>query len=126
MPRRFTVKNGANFPVNHTPVFELVYLGPKPNPCIDFDWGAVREAAEIEEVSDVPATEDAGVFTISDPAVAARKKAEAKMAVRAAFITAEEARTAAEEMAARFYAEHDLSDSESAFSEWMSDSEADE
>jgi hypothetical protein len=46
---------------------------------------------------------------------------EEKERVRTAFRSAEDAKYAAEEMAARFYAKYDLSDSESAFSEWASD-----
>jgi hypothetical protein len=46
--------------------------------------------------------------------------------VRTAFQFAEEARQKAEAMAALFYSKYDLSDSESAFSELVSDEEDEE
>ena len=62
---------------------------------------------------------DATPFVLQDPAVAERKKAEAKERIRAAFRTAEQATRDAEQMASEFYDVYDLSDNESAFSEWM-------
>ncbi len=76
----------------------------------------------MEEVSDVP-TAGGPVVTLADPARLAKEKAEAKERIRTAFEAAKEARTMAERMAAEFYDRYDLSDSESAFTEWLSDSD---
>lgn len=92
---------------------------------IDFEWdGLPGRDSELEEVSDIASAAE-GSMTIKDPATMAREKAMAKEAVRAAFQEAEAARGHAEDLATRFLATYDLSDSESAFSEWMSDSEDD-
>jgi hypothetical protein len=106
------------------PTFELVYVSPvkQNDPVIDFSWG--EEDGELEEVSDVPLDETAATLTLKDPAGEARKKAAEKEKVRDAFRVAEEAREAAEAAAAEFLDTYDLSDSESAFSEWLSDEEA--
>jgi hypothetical protein len=105
---------------------------------IDFDWGGGSGAPtiansfvgragsdELEEVSDVCDAAD-GVITLADPAVKAREKAAAKARVREAFEAAETARAEAEAAAAAFLDAYDLSDSESAFTEWLSDSSDDE
>jgi hypothetical protein len=108
------------------PTFELVYIGPaaSQDPVIDFSWDADGSDLEVEEVSDVPLDETAAVLTLKDPAAEARKKAAEKEKVKAALRAAEEARVAAEAAAAEFLDTYDLSDSESAFSEWLSDEEA--
>lgn len=101
------------------PVFLAIYRGPFSDPTIDFEWSAAAD--DLEEISDVPVASDSNkVISLSDPAA---KKAQAKAAVRAAFVKAEEARAAAQMLADEFLEEYDLSDSESAFSEWMSDEE---
>jgi hypothetical protein len=87
--------------------------------------GSAGPADELEEVSDVPEAAD-GVITLADPAVKAREKAAAKAQVRAAFEAAETARAEAEAAAAAFLDVYDLSDSESAFSEWLSEGEESE
>lgn len=108
------------------PVFLAIYRGPISDPTIDFDWSSSAAAAaasdDLEEISDVPVAADGGqkVISLSDPVA---KKAQAKAVVREAFLKAEEARAAAQALADEFLEEYDLSDSESAFSEWMSDEE---
>lgn len=101
------------------PIFEVKNV-TVPETVIDFNWG---DKPELEEISDVAAEVDDGVITLTDPAVKAREKAAAKSAVRAAFHAAEEARANAQKLANEFLDAYDLSDSESAFSEWMSESE---
>ena len=104
------------------PVWKLHYLGRPPSE-IDFEWEAPKPAGdELEEVSDVP-TAGGPVVTLADPARLAKEKAEAKERIRTAFEAAKTARTTAEQMAAEFYDRYDLSDSESAFTEWLSDSD---
>ena len=104
------------------PVFLAVYRGPSSDPTIDFEWSAGENASDdLEEISDVPAAADGTkVISLSDPAA---KKVLEKAAVRAAFVKAEEARAAAQALADGFFETYDLSDSESAFSEWMTDEE---
>jgi hypothetical protein len=63
-------------------------------------------------------TASGGAMKIKDPAVLAREKAEAKERVRTAYRAAESARQAADAMASQFYSAYDVSDTESAFSEW--------
>ena len=107
------------------PQFKLHYLGTRP-PEIDIDWvdpGLPTSGDEIVEVSDVPSNTGGPMLTLADPAKQAREKAEAKARVRAAFVAAQEARTTAESLAQTFYEAYDLSDSESAFTEWLSDSD---
>jgi hypothetical protein len=58
---------------------------------------------------------------LRDPVLLRKEMLEEKERVRNAFRIAEEAKLNAEELAARFYARYDPSDSESAFSEWASD-----
>jgi hypothetical protein len=105
------------------PVFDLLFLESLEAGVIDFDWG-VEDAAggvsELEEVSDVSFMDTAsgGAMKIKDPAVLAREKAEAKERVRTAYRAAESARQAADAMASQFYSAYDVSDTESAFSEW--------
>ena len=108
-------------------VWKLHYLGQPPSE-IDFDWAPPKPAeGELEEVSDVPADgAENGVLTLTDPALRAREKAEAKARIKAAFASAQEARTSAEKLASDFYDKYDLSDSESAFTEWLSDSDEDD
>lgn len=106
------------------PTFKLHYLGPAQT-AIDFDWPAPSVSNdEIIEVSDVPTSGSSGpMITLADPAAAAREKAAAKSTIRAAFAAASTAREEAEKLAQDFYDKYDLSDSESAFSEWISDTE---
>jgi hypothetical protein len=114
------------------PVFRILFVEAVAPTAIEFEWGVDADAAagdedEIEEVSDVAldAEDDGAAVRLMDPAVREREKEEAKARIRAAFLAAEEARTTAEELAARFHEAYDLSDSESAFSEWIgSDSES--
>ena len=92
---------------------------------IDFDWTAgVSSGAELEEVSDVPAAGGGEPFVLSDPAAKERAKAAEKAKVRDLFAAATNARLEAETAAAAFLDTYDLSDSESAFSEWMSADES--
>lgn len=106
------------------PRFTLHYLGKKHNE-IDFDWPAPAPPVDLTEVSDVPfAEEGPQVVALADPALKARQKAEAKAQIRAAFEAAKAARASAQELADKFYEAYDLSDSESAFTEWMSDEDS--
>lgn len=93
---------------------------PAASPTIDFDWAA---PSELEEVSDVPAAGGAP-FVLSDPAAKERAKRAEKEKIRVLFATATNARLEAETAAAAFLDTYDLSDSESAFSEWMSADES--
>ncbi len=108
------------------PVFDLVFVESLESAhVIDFDWG-VEDATgsgtgnDLEEVSDVSFMDMAsgGAMKIKDPAVIAREKAEAKERVRAAYRAAEAARETADNLASQFYSTYDISDTESAFSEW--------
>jgi hypothetical protein len=106
------------------PVFDLLFVESLESAhVIDFDWG-VEDAAgagnDLEEVSDVSFMDTAsgGAMKIKDPALIAREKAEAKERVRAAYRAAEAARETADKMASQFYSTYDVSDTESAFSEW--------
>lgn len=108
------------------PIFIMVYVGPVGAGIIDFEWSAGKTGAdELEEISDVPNAAEEGTFTLMDPAIKEREKAAAKAVVKAAFVAAEEARAHAEKLADDFEAKYDLSDSESAFSEWLSEDEDD-
>ena len=87
---------------------------------IDFDWGNAA-ATELEEISDVPVSAgDESPFVLTDPVAKERAKLAAKTQVRQLFTTAHNARLEAEAAAAVFLDTYDLSDTESAFSEWMS------
>jgi len=101
------------------PFFKTVFLEKVPDSLIDLDFGGASE--EVEEVSDVGAVADSPPIVLQDPATTQRKKREAKDQIRAAFRTAEQATRVAEKMASEFYDVYDLSDNESAFSEWMSE-----
>lgn len=103
------------------PCFKVLYVCPAPvesHTVIDFDFDAA-EGAECIEVSDVPATD--GVVHLVDPAQREREKAIMKAQVRAAFTEAQVAREKAEDMAHAFLEKYDLSDAESAFTEWEED-----
>ena len=108
------------------PIFDVVFVeSDTKDAVIDFDWGVPQEESELQEVSDVSIlpTASGDTVKIKDPATLAREKAAAKEHVREAYRVAEAARESAEELAARFYASYDVSDNESAFSEWAEDSE---
>ncbi len=113
------------------PVFEAVYVGPvQESNVIDFDWStdALEAAAELSEVSDIAAAMegDADCIELRDPASIRQKRAQAKQAIRELYHQADEMRERADDAAAKFYEEFDLSDGESAFSEWQSDNDEDE
>jgi hypothetical protein len=117
------------------PVFDLLFIEPlETNHIIDFDWGvedAASGASELEEVSDVSFMDTAsgGAMKIKDPVVLAREKADAKERVRVAYRAAEAARKEADTLSSQFYTAYDVSDTESAFSEWAdleSDSDSDD
>jgi hypothetical protein len=101
------------------PVFEVVYVGPQMEEnVIDFDWS---QSEELSEVSDIGALDDAGMIELRDPASIRQKRAAAKQSIRAMYHEAAEVRERADDAAAKFHEEFDLSDGESAFSEWHSD-----
>ena len=102
-----------------TPCFTAVFLKCQSAAVIDFDW-TKPPVNDLEEVSDILSTES-GVLTLKDPAMTEREKQAMKSRVREAFVAATETRQQAEALAAKFHAEYDISDDESAFTEWMSD-----
>jgi len=106
------------------PVFEAVYIGPvQETNVIDFDWDAGQAAEELSEVSDIGAAMDADCIELRDPASIRQKRAQAKQAIRELYHQVDEMRERADDAAAKFYEEFDLSDGESAFSEWQSDND---
>ena len=109
------------------PVFETVYVGPvkQESNVIDFDWDAAPAVEELSEVSDIGAAmeADADCIELRDPASIRQKRAQAKQSIRQLYQEAEQVRERADDAAAKFYEEFDLSDGESAFSEWQSDNE---
>ena len=108
------------------PVFEVVYVGPQMEEnVIDFDWSAPSQNEELSEVSDIGALDDAGMIELRDPASIRQKRAAAKQAIRQMYHEADSVRERADDAAAKFYEEFDLSDGESAFSEWQSDGDND-
>ena len=110
-----------------TPKFQAVFLEKKAaDTVIDFDWGGEDVKPDIEEVSDIEGEGDEGMFELKDPAAKEREKQEAKERIRTALRAAFAARAAAMDMADEFLKTYDVSDSESAFTEWMSDSEEEE
>ena len=109
------------------PKFQAVFLEKKAaDNLIDFDWGDAEARPDIEEVSDIEAEGEEGMFELKDPVVRRREKLEAKERIRTALRTASAARASAVSMANEFLKTYELSDSESAFTEWMSDSDEDE
>ena len=105
------------------PHFQARFVESKAG-MIDLDWDSPPE--EMEEVSDIGANAE-GAVTLIDPATLLRQKKAAKEAVRAAFRQAELLRAEAAAKAEQFYETYDLSDSESAFTEWASsDAESEE
>jgi hypothetical protein len=105
------------------PIFDLVFIESlETKTVIDFDWGVEdgAGATELEEVSDVSFMDTASgaAMKIKDPALIAREKAEAKERVRVAYRAAESARKEADALSSQFYSAYDVSDTESAFSEW--------
>jgi len=107
------------------PFFKTVFLEKVPDSLIDLEWGA-SPGEEVEEVSDLGISADENPLVLQDPATTQKKKNEAKEQIRAAFRTAEQATQQAERLASEFYDAYDLSDNESAFSEWMSESSEEE
>lgn len=119
-----TMSRSTLKPVFRTTFIEVVNIPER----IDFDWLMDTEKdSELEEVSDVASADiPSGTLTLRDPVTMQRIKRDAKQRVRAAFRAAADAREEAECMATRFYDEHDLSETESAFTEWMSSESEDE
>ena len=107
-------------PATLQPIFRVEFVNSVSD-VIDFEWTPVKD--ELEEVSDVTDT-DAGTLTLTDPAAKRKAKLEAKQRIREAFRLAAEASRSACDQADQFLEEYELSDSESAFSEWMSDDES--
>jgi hypothetical protein len=103
------------------PRFQATFLEPKGG-VIDLEWGSPPE--EMEEVSDIGANAE-GAVTLIDPATLLRQKKAAKEVVREAFRQADLLRKEATAKADLFYETYDLSDSESAFTDWAgSDAES--
>lgn len=106
-------------PATLSPIFGVEFVKTLSD-VIDFEWTPVAAKEELEEVSDVTNTED-GVLTLMNPAEKIRAKLAAKERVREAFRASQLAHNNAVNLANSFMDEFDLSDSESAFSEWMSE-----
>ena len=108
------------------PLFRGVALADN---LIEFDWMSaavgISRGAELEEVSDVAYDDVVGVISLKDPDMLKREKLAAKERVRSAYREADAAREVADGVAANFHLTYDLSDTESAFSEWASDSDSD-
>lgn len=106
------------------PHFDVKFLEADNEMRIDFDWNApCRATVDMEEVTDIDGVV-AGEIHLRDPAVVEREKLMEKERIRDAFRAAEKAKSDAEQMAEAFYAKYDLSDSESAFTGWMTDDES--
>jgi hypothetical protein len=101
------------------PRFQAIFLNAKED-VIDLEWDSPPE--EMEEVSDIGANAE-GAVTLIDPATLLRQKKTAKEAVREAFRKADLLRKEAVAKADQFYEVYDLSDSESAFTEWAGSEE---
>jgi len=95
------------------PQFTCLYLEPMSEEVIDFDWE--RPQAEIEEVSDVPAS-DGEIVVLKDATAQAAERLAAKQSVREAYTNARAAYSKADQLAHEFLDKYDLSDNESAFS----------
>lgn len=107
-----------------SPHFEAIFRKAFASEVDDLEWDETVGTSEITEVDDMPV--ESGTLVVKGPAVMEREKRAAKERVHEAFRVAAAARETAEREAELFYAKYDLSDSESAFSEWMSDNESDE
>jgi hypothetical protein len=101
------------------PHFEAKFVESILDDVIDFQWEA---PTDVEEVSDIGGAPDSGAIQLRDPAAVEREKALEKERIREAFQEADKVKQVAKTMAEAFYAKYDLSDSESAFTGWMSDS----
>lgn len=97
------------------PYFEAKFLEPVSDSVIDFQW----ESAEVEEVSDIGGCADSNAIQLRDPAAVEREKILEKERIRDAL---RGLKADAEAMVEAFHDKYDLSDSESAFTGWMSDS----
>jgi hypothetical protein len=116
--------------ISRSTIRPLFRGAPLADNLIEFDWMAtavgISRGAELEEVSDVAYHDDvAGVISLKDPDMLKREKLAAKERVRSAYREADAAREVADGVAANFHLTYDLSDTESAFSEWVSDSDSD-
>jgi hypothetical protein len=108
-----------------SPKFAVKFVSAASADVIDFDWqitAAPAPVKEIEEVSDLGAAEaDVNTLTLRSPVLIAKEKAAAKEQVKVLFRTAEDAREAALDAMARFFNKYEVSDTESQFSDWLSD-----
>ncbi len=109
-----------------SPLFSCMYLGPVTDTAVndDLEWDETVGASEISEVYDIPS--ESGTIMIKDPAALQREKLAEKERVREAFRIAAEARAAAERAEEQFYEKYELSDSESAFTDYASDRSAED
>ena len=105
------------------PHFEAKFLEAVLDDVIDFQWEA---PTDVEEVSDIGGAPDSDAIQLRDPAAVEREKALEKERIREAFQEADKVKQVAKTMAEAFYEKYDLSDSESAFTGWMSDSSEDD
>jgi len=115
--------------ISRSTIRPLFRGAPLADNLIEFDWMAtavgISRGAELEEVSDVAYDDVVGVISLKDPDMLKREKLAAKERVRSAYREADAAREVADGVAANFHLTYDLSDTESAFSEWVSDSDSD-
>jgi hypothetical protein len=102
------------------PTFEAI----RREDVIEIEWDNDEEIEldELEEVSDIPSDTGATV-TLRNPELLRREKAEAKERVRAAYRAATTATMEAERLSQDFHERYELSDSESAFTEWEASDE---
>lgn len=123
------------------PYFQAKYCETVSDTLIDFQWDAPQKpdllSNEVEEVSDIASAPDQGTVHLRDPARILQEKLEAKERVREAYRKVEQKQATflnqlkqlkgnADKLAHEFEQRYDLSDSESAFSEWASESENEE
>jgi hypothetical protein len=103
------------------PSFEVI----RREDVIEIEWDNDEEIdmEDLEEVSDIPSVDGAGAVALRNPALLRREKAEAKERVRAAYRAATTATMEAERLSKDFYERYELSDSESAFTEWEASDE---
>lgn len=107
------------------PVFKAIVVNTAP--VIDFDWGSCEdsEGVDIEEISDIPEDASSECMKLHDPVLQRQKMLAERDRIRGLLQAAALARNQAREEAERFFEMYDVSDSESVFSEWMTDAASD-
>jgi hypothetical protein len=106
-----------------TPQFVPVFLEQMNDSVIDFDWE--KPHTEIEEISDVPAS-DAGTIVLKDPAKQRAERMQAKQRVREAYSAAKTSYIAADTLAKEYIDTYDFSENESVFSAFEGEEDSSE